>query len=500
MNLYHFFRGTSFLLALIILTFASVQAQSTAFVYQGKINDGAMPASGVYEMQFSLHSAVSGMGNQLGSTVTNTNVQVTGGIFSVELDFGNQFSGADRWIEISVKKPVEPGYTVLTPRQKIASVPYAVKASGSANLRPDASQVSISADTESAVLDVTGAQDDGNGNAIEMSRFRFNHNGGFYASGDMDNPASNVVPIQGPGTRMMWFPGKAAFRAGRIIGTQWDTTPTDNIGAYSTAFGENTRASQSNTFAAGKSAVASANSAVALGEGVIASGMSSVALGYGAHTNARQGSFVFADRSAPLVYLPDGSVDQTFSDMLRAGVNNSANWRVSGGFRIFTSSNLTTGMTFQSGATVSNWGQSNAVISTSTGAFLSTSGVWTNVSSRNMKTNFMPVDSRSILQKVLQLPVTNWNYKVDSANIRHIGPMAQDFYSAFGVGADDEHINSVDTSGVAFAAIQGLNEELKDRDKKIESQQQQINSLQQQMTEMKKLLCLQTPDAAICRQ
>ena len=131
-----------------------------------------------------------------------------------------------------------------------------------------------------------------------------------------------------------------------------------------------------------------------------------------------------------------------------------------------------------------------------------------------MKTNFTAVDSRSILQKVLNLPITTWNYKVDSPNVRHIGAMAQDFYQTFKVGADDEHLTSVDTAGVAFAAIQGLNEELKDRDAKIAAQQNQINAQQGQLTQlqqqvkqqqtliegMKKLLCGQTPDAEVCRQ
>lgn len=137
-----------------------------------------------------------------------------------------------------------------------------------------------------------------------------------------------------------------------------------------------------------------------------------MALGSGAHTNARQGSFVFADRSVALPpYLGDGSIDTTDPDLFRAGVNHSASWRVSGGFRIFTDGQLSSGVTIQSGANVSNWGQANAVISSSTGALLSTAGVWTDNSSRDLKTNFAPVDSRAILQKVLELPITTWNYK-----------------------------------------------------------------------------------------
>jgi hypothetical protein len=165
-------------------------------------------------------------------------------------------------------------------------------------------------------------------------------------------------------------------------------------------------------------------------------------MGYHAHTNARQGSFVFADRSTV--------------DTLRAGVNHSSNWRVSGGFRIFTASNLSTGVTIQSGASVSNWGQSNAVISTSTGAFLSTGGVWTNASDVNRKHLFENISGEDILLKLRHLPITRWSYRSENDNIKHIGPMAQDFYAAFGLGNDEKSIGTVDADGVALASIKAL--------------------------------------------
>ncbi len=78
-------------------------------------------------------------------------------------------------------------------------------------------------------------------------------------------------------------------------------------------------------------------------------------------------------------------------------------------------------------------------------------------SDRNFKANFTPVDSLAVLAKVSALPITAWNYKSE-AGVQHLGPMAQDFYAAFNIGADDKHIATVDESGVALAAIQGLNE------------------------------------------
>jgi Chaperone of endosialidase len=82
-------------------------------------------------------------------------------------------------------------------------------------------------------------------------------------------------------------------------------------------------------------------------------------------------------------------------------------------------------------------------------------------SDRNAKTNFSGVNARATLEKVVRLPISQWNYKSDASSLRHVGPMAQDFHAAFGLnGSDDTHISSVDTQGVALAAIQGLNQKL----------------------------------------
>jgi Chaperone of endosialidase len=82
-------------------------------------------------------------------------------------------------------------------------------------------------------------------------------------------------------------------------------------------------------------------------------------------------------------------------------------------------------------------------------------------SDRNAKTNFSSVNSLEVLAKVARLPIQRWNYKTDASKLQHIGPMAQDFYAAFGLnGSDNKHISTVDAQGVALAAIQGLNQKL----------------------------------------
>jgi hypothetical protein len=299
--------------------------------------------------------------------------------------------------------------------------------------------------------------------------FRVNVDGGALFGGVYDGDGSGTgIPAEGSGTRMMWYPRKGAFRAGGIGGTQWDAA---NIGDYSVAIGQDVRASASNAVAFGLRSTAAQQSSFAAGEDNTASGAASVALGYHAHTNARQGSFVFSDRSSV--------------DTLRAGVNHSANWRVSGGFRIFTASNLSTGVTIQSGASVSNWGQSNAVISTSTGAYLSTAGIWVDVSDVNRKHLFAEVSGEDVLTRLRTLPITTWTYKVDADDVRHLGPTAQDFHAAFGLGSDPTTIAGIDEGGVALAAAQALEVRTTGQESRIQALEARNAQLEQQNAEMR---------------
>jgi hypothetical protein len=107
-------------------------------------------------------------------------------------------------------------------------------------------------------------------------------------------------------------------------------------------------------------------------------------------------------------------------------------------------------------------------------------GTFNNSSDRNVKQDFAPVSSREILEKVAQLPVSEWSYKVDTKT-RHIGPVAQDFYSLFNIGTDDKHIAPIDEGGVALAAIQALNQKLEEKDGKIKELESRIESLERLM-------------------
>lgn len=91
-------------------------------------------------------------------------------------------------------------------------------------------------------------------------------------------------------------------------------------------------------------------------------------------------------------------------------------------------------------------------------------GAWTAVSDRNAKKDIQQVEDARILEAVSKMPVYRWRYKTEVSGAEHIGPMAQDFHAAFGLGDSDRHITTVDADGVALAAIRGLYVEARERE------------------------------------
>ena len=89
----------------------SLFAQTTQITYQGSVKDGSSPANGNYDFEFLLFDAISG-GSQLGTTNSRNSVPVTDGIFSVNLDFGDQFPGSNRFLEIRLRPTGGGGLTL----------------------------------------------------------------------------------------------------------------------------------------------------------------------------------------------------------------------------------------------------------------------------------------------------------------------------------------------------------------------------------------------------
>lgn len=174
-----------------------------------------------------------------------------------------------------------------------------------------------------------------------------------------------------------------------------------------------------------------------------AGGRCSFAAGYHSHVreakevgpdseSGDEGTFVWADKS-------------TDSDFTSTG-SNQFMVRASGGVYIYTNPGLTSGVRLATGAYE-----------------------WSRVSDRAAKENFDCVQGRELLDRLATVPIETWNYKSQDCSIRHIGPMAQDFHAAFGVGEDEKTISTIDADGVALAAIQGLDEVVQEKDAEMKS-------------------------------
>jgi hypothetical protein len=340
------------------------------------------------------------------------------------------------------------------------------------------------------------------------SLLRLNTDGSFVVRG---TAGTGSLPATGAGVRMMWFPNLYAFRAGEVDSfgaTYWDLT---NIGAGSAAFGENNLASGANSFAANLATTASGTESVALGNSGTASGdrsfafngtasgVGAVAIGSGAQAtnddalamgpssiagglaaitigpsiangnfgvaiglqNSASGQFSVAigknartaNRQGSVV-LGDGCAGFS-SDSVYPTANNQFVVRGCGGVKMYTNQGLT------SGAELAAGGSS-----------------WSAVSDRNRKENFLAVDGEDLLARLRSVPVSTWNYKTQDRSIRHMGPMAQDLYAAFGLGESNLLINTLDIDGVNLAGVQALTT-------RTDALQQQVRALTAENTQLR---------------
>ena len=123
-----------FCISVLLAAAVNVLGQGTAFTYQGRLNDGAAPANGTYDLRFTLYDAASG-GSEVSGILTNTATAVSNGLFVVTLDFGaGAFTGPERWLEVSVRTNGGASFTTLSPRQPVTATPYAIFSASSGSV------------------------------------------------------------------------------------------------------------------------------------------------------------------------------------------------------------------------------------------------------------------------------------------------------------------------------------------------------------------------------
>jgi trimeric autotransporter adhesin len=244
----------------------------------------------------------------------------------------------------------------------------------------------------------------------------------------------------------------------------------DGIGSATVAGGSgNTASADWSTVAGGRQNIASGQHATAGGgDSNIASGAQATVPG--GLLNQALGIDSFA---AGCVATANNNFSFVWSDNCINGVSDTSASQfvaeASGGFYFYTSLSGASG----SGATLA-----------------SGSGSRSSLSDRSAKANFSSVDPSSLLEKLAAMPVSTWNYKTQADSIRHLGPTAQDFREAFGLGEDDKHISTVDAEGVALAGVQALyklsqqriaelNQALSEKTRQLEDLERRLSRLEQ---------------------
>ena len=500
-----------FVLALLLLATAGLgQAQElqpegllapqaalgSAFTYQGQLKKNGSPINDTCDFQFSLYDASSG-GTQITSTQTVTGVSVSNGLFTTLIDFGNgAFNGDARWLEIAVKCAGDANFVPLSQRQPLTAVPYALfsKAAAWSGLSGVPAGFADGVDNDTTYtagigltliggqfgLDVPYSlpQSCANGQLPKW-------NGSAWACAN-DNDTTTFWSLSGnaattPGTNFLGTTDNQAlefkvnnFRVLRlepnaaspnIIGGFSGNSVTAGVyGATIGGGGESTGTNRvtddygtvgggfNNQAGNGSGSTSDRNHAT-VGGGINNTASNFAATVGGGRDNTAAGDYSFVvgrraknnDTNHKGVFLFADSTDADFNSTMA----NEFAARANGGFRFVSSS----------------------------GTCTTTGGGWSCTSDRNAKTNFAMVDARQVLLKVSGLPIQTWSFK-DNTAIRHMGPMAQDFYAAFGLGQDDKTISTIDLDGVALASIQGLYHLLQEKDAEIAVLEKQVATLQ----------------------
>jgi len=336
----------------------------------------------------------------------------------------------------------------------------------------------------------------------------------FTASGDIPIPQGNP-PVEIAGRRLMWYSDKAAFRVGYTSDINGNLWTKDNIGNYSFATGSSCNASGLAAFAAGGSTTASGLWSFAIGNGSLASGPASCSMGTANYATGESSMAIgYFTRATSNFSLAMGKETHAYglsstslgTSTTASGTNSTAmgtNTVASGSYSTAMGNHVSTS-NFEGAFAIGDNSSGGVVMGSfvangfrsrfaggyrlltnsaaTIGVVLGASGnAWSAISDVNMKENFLPVNGEYVLKSIAALPQFTWNYKgQDAKTLRHYGPMAQDFYKAFGkddlgeIGCDTL-INQQDFLGVNLIAIQALEKRTTDLSNRLDKALALIN-------------------------
>lgn len=519
-------------------TNTNLSAQGTAFTYQGLLSNSNTLANGSYDLTFKLFNASSG-GSQAGPTLTNLNTGVTNGLFTAVIDFGAQFGGTTYWLEIGVRPSGGGTFTTLSPRQELTTAPYAIfaESANAAGLSGTIPMASLSG-TYGGAVTLNNAGNSFSGDGSGLTNVSAATLGGLSSSNYWQLGGNNVGSGQFIGTtndavldfrvnnvRALRFRLTTDWQAfysnapNVILGSSVNGVSTTNVGGtvsgggaigsalatpypnmVSADFGtigggaNNTVAGEFSTVAGGSGNTAGGNGTI--GSATVAGGSGNTASGNyatvgGGANNTASGDF--ATVGGGYINTASGSSSFAAGNLAQAKHDGSFVWADNYSAALFAFAS-TAANQFSVRAT----GGVRFVTAIDSGTGAATAGVklnsgdtsWGTISDRNAKKNFAPVDGEAVLARLEAVPVQRWNYKWEADDsIPHIGPMAQDFKAAFYPGRDDKSITTLEFDGVELAAIQGLNQKLREKDAEIEALKEKaskVDSLEKRLADLER--------------
>ncbi len=274
-----------------------------------------------------------------------------------------------------------------------------------------------------------------------------NHSTGRYStvSGGLNNRASGQSATVGGGGGTGFLPSLAGNRASGAYATV-------SGGAGNGATGTGSTVAGGGGYFLGNAALGEQSS---IGGGSLNRAENDFATVPGGENNHALGAYSFAAGRRAKALHAGAFVwgDSQFSDK-PSSRPDEFNVYASGGVRLFSDANASTGVLLAPG-----------------------SGTWSAVSDRDAKENFEHIEPREVLERLLAVPITTWNYKSQDNAVRHMGPMAQDFHAAFGLGLGARSIDTIDPDGVALAAIQGLHELVARRDVELAALRTELDAM-----------------------
>lgn len=448
----------------------------TGFTYQGQLKNGGAAVNGACDFQFALYDALT-LGARIGVTQTVSSLTVANGLFATLIDFGTgAFTGDARFLNMQVRCPAGGGaYIALTPRQTLTPSPLALALPGLYTTQNITSPNLIGGYSGNVISStVVGGTIGGGGQSGFVNRVTSNY---ATVGGGTINTASGAWATVGGGGANNASNQYAAVGGGtaNTAGGQYATIGGGSTNSASTIYASvgggdhNTADGDWATVSGGASNLASDQHAT-VGGGVINHATAADATVGGGTGNVASG----AASTIPGGSANSASGDYSFAAGRLAHANNTGSF-------VWSDSTVDTNSTANYQFIVHSSGGIYLYPASGSCTLNTGAGGWACSSDRSLKENFKALDTKMVLQGLSGIPILRWNSLGQDAAIQHVGPMAQDFYAAFGLGEDNVHINTVDAQGVAFAAIQGLNQIMQEQRTQLDMQQQEIAQLKQQV-------------------